>query len=211
MMQRFHQALRHFAAAAVFTLLALGAGAAQAQEEPDALVKRVAEDVLATIRADPLIQAGNQKRIQEVIETKLLPNFDFGRMTALAMGKNWRAATPEQQQRLVEEFRTLLVRTYSGALNKYRDEKVDYKPLRMNPGDTDVTVRTAVQKPGGQPVQIDYSMAKTPGGWKAYDVVVAGVSLVTNYRDEFNEQVKSGGVDGLIKVLVDKNKGAPAK
>ena len=210
-MQRFHQALRHFAAAAAFTLLALGAGAAQAQEEPDALVKRVAEDVLATIRADPLIQAGNQKRIQEVIETKLLPNFDFARMTALAMGKNWRAATPEQQQRLVEEFRTLLVRTYSGALNKYRDEKVDYKPLRMNPGDTDVTVRTAVQKPGGQPVQIDYSMAKTPGGWKAYDVVVAGVSLVTNYRDEFNEQVKAGGVDGLIKVLVDKNKGAPAK
>ena len=212
-MQRFHQALRHVAAAAVFTVLALAAGAAPAQEPeaPDALVKRVGEDVLATIRADPLIQAGNQKRIQEVIETKLLPNFDFGRMTALAMGKNWRAATPEQQQRLVEEFRTLLVRTYSGALNKYRDEKVDYKPLRMNPGDTDVTVRTAVQKPGGQPVQIDYSMAKTPGGWKAYDVVVAGVSLVTNYRDEFNEQVKSGGVDGLIKVLVDKNKGAPAK
>ena len=192
--------------------LCLSASAASAQDlAPDALVKRTAEDVLATIRADPLIQAGNQKRIQEVIETKLLPNFDFARMTALAMGKNWRAATPEQQQRLVEEFRTLLVRTYSGALNKYRDEKIDYKPLRMNPGDTDVTVRTAVQKPGGQPVQIDYSMAKTANGWKAYDVVVGGVSLVTNYRDEFNEQIRSGGVDGLIKVLVDKNKGAPAK
>ena len=187
------------------------AASAFAQEAPDALVKRVAEDVSATIRADPLIQKGDQARIRQVIETKLLPNFDFARMTALAMGKNWRAASPEQQQRLTDEFRTLLVRTYSGALNKYRDETIDYKPLRMNPGDTDVTVRTAVLKPGGAPVQIDYSMGKTANGWKAYDVIVGGVSLVTNYRDEFNEQIRSGGVDGLIKVLADKNKGTTAK
>lgn len=195
---------------ALFLLCGLAASAF-AQEAPDALVKRVAEDVSATIRADPLIQKGDQARIRQVIETKLLPNFDFARMTALAMGKNWRAASPEQQQRLTDEFRTLLVRTYSGALNKYRDETIDYKPLRMNPADTDVTVRTAVLKPGGAPVQIDYSMGKTANGWKAYDVIVGGVSLVTNYRDEFNEQIRSGGVDGLIKALADKNKGAAAK
>ena len=122
---------------------------AHAQEMPDVMVKRVAQDVLATIKADPLIQAGNEARIREVIEAKLLPNFDFARMTALAMGKNWRAATPEQQKRLTDEFRGLLVRTYSGALNQYRNETIDYKPLRMNAGDTDVTVRTAVVRASG--------------------------------------------------------------
>ena len=205
---------RGYAAWRVAAVVALAfslAAPAKAQEAPDALVKRVSQDVLATIKADPLVQAGNQARIREVMETKLLPNFDFARMTALAMGRNWRAATPEQQQRLTDEFRTLLVRTYSGALNKYRDETIEYKPLRMNPGDADVTVRTAVVKPGGTPVQIDYSMSKTPSGWKAYDVIIGGVSLVTNYRDEFNEQIKNGGVDGLLKTLADKNKGAPAK
>ena len=190
---------------------ALHAGAAQAQEAPDALVKRVSQDVIATIKTDPLIQAGNQARIREVIEAKLLPNFDFARMTALAMGNNWRAATPEQQKRLTDEFRTLLVRTYSGALNKYRDETIDYKPLRMSPADTEVTVRTLVMKAGGAPIQIDYSLEKTPDGWKAYDVMIGGVSLVTNYRDEFNEQIKNGGVDGLIKTLADSNRGVAAK
>jgi phospholipid transport system substrate-binding protein len=174
---RTNGGLARFALALAF---ACCAAVAQAQEAPDALVKRVAEDVVATIRSDPQIQAGNQARIREVIEVKLLPNFDFTRMTALAMGKNWRAATPEQQVRLTDEFRTLLVRTYSGALNKYRDEKIEYKPLRMNPADTDVTVRTQVVKPGGTPVQIDYSMEKGAAGWKAYDVIVGGVSLVTN-------------------------------
>ena len=133
------------------------------------------------------------------------------RMTALAMGKNWRTATPEQQKRLADEFKTLLVRTYSTALNKYRDETIEYKPLRMNPGDTDVIVRTQVMRQGGQPVQIDYSLTKSADGWKAYDVVIGGVSLVTNYRDEFNQQVQSGGVDGLIKSLADRNKGGAAK
>jgi phospholipid transport system substrate-binding protein len=213
-MQSIIDTLRRALAPVVLAALAapaLAQAPAAAQEGPDALVKRVSEDVIKTIKSDPKIQAGDQARIREVMETKLLPNFDFARMTALAMGKNWRSASPEQQQRLTAEFQTLLVRTYSGALNKYRDETIEYKPLRMNPGDTDVTVRTAVVKPGGTPVQIDYSMAKTPNGWKAYDVIVGGVSLVTNYRDEFNEQVKAGGVDGLIKVLADKNKGAPAK
>jgi len=184
---------------------------ALAQEAPDAVVKRVATDVVNTIKSDPAIQAGNEARIREVLDAKLLPNFDFTRMTALAMGKNWRTATPEQQKRVTDEFRALLVRTYSGALNNYRNETIDYKPLRMNPADTDVTVRTLVMKAAGSPIQIDYSMAKTPEGWRAYDVIVGGVSLVTNYRDEFNDQIKAGGVDGLIKTLADRNKGVAAK
>ena len=194
--------------AAPLTLLA---PAAFAQEAPDALVKRVAEDALATIRADKELQSGNQAKIKELIESKLLPHFDFTRMTALAMGRHWRTATPEQQKQLTDQFRTLLVRTYSGALSSYRDNTMDYKPLKMNPGDTDVIVRTEVRRPGQAPVQIDYSMEKTPDGWKAYDIIVAGVSLVTNYRDEFSDIIKSSGVDGLIKTLADKNRGpAPA-
>jgi len=192
----------------VLLALALFATAAMAQETPDALVKTVSQEMLQLIKSDPQIQAGNQQRIREVIEAKLLPHFDFERMTALAMGRNWRTATPEQQKRLVDEFRTLLVRTYSGALNQYRDEKIDYKPLRMNPSDTDVVVRTAVLKAGGSPITMDYSMEKTPSGWKAYDVVVGGVSLVTTYRDEFNNTIQTSGIDGLIKTLADKNRGA---
>ena len=204
-------AWRIAAVAGAAAALLAGAPAIRAQEAPDAMVKRVSQDVLATIRSDPLIQAGNEARIREVIEVKLVPNFDFTRMTALAMGKNWRAATPEQQKRVTDEFKTLLVRTYSSALSKYRDETIDYKPLRMNPGDTDVTVRTLVMKSGGQPVQIDYNLAKATDGWKVFDVVIGGVSLVTNYRDEFNDQVRNGGVDGLVKTLSDRNRGVAAK
>jgi phospholipid transport system substrate-binding protein len=184
---------------------------AAAQESPDATVKRVTEDTLAAARSDPQIQAGNQARIREVIEAKVAPYFDFTRITALAMGKNWRTATPEQQKQLTDEFRSLLIRTYSGALAQYREGKIDYKPLRMNAGDTEVLVRTAAVRPSGPPVPIDYSLAKTPDGWKCYDVVVGGVSLVTNYRDEFNAQIQKGGIDGLIKTLADRNKGVPAK
>ena len=208
----FERLARLRAAPTVFLVAALLLPAvALAQEAPDAVVKRVATDVINTIKSDPAIQAGNEARIREVLDAKLLPNFDFTRMTALAMGKNWRTATPEQQKRVTDEFRALLVRTYSGALNNYRNETIDYKPLRMNPADTDVTVRTLVMKAAGSPIQIDYSMAKTPEGWKAYDVIVGGVSLVTNYRDEFNDQIKAGGVDGLIKTLADRNKGVAAK
>lgn len=187
------------------------AAPAFAQEAPDAVVKRVATDVIASIKADPAIQAGNEARIRDVLEAKLLPNFEFARMTALAMGKHWKSANPEQQKRVTDEFRALLVRTYSSALNNYRNETIDYKPLRMGAGDTDVTVRTLVQRASGAPVQIDYSMEKKADGWKCYDVIVGGVSLVTNYRDEFNDQIKNGGVDGLIKTLADRNKGVAAK
>ncbi|MEO8755123.1 MAG: ABC transporter substrate-binding protein [Casimicrobiaceae bacterium] len=195
--------------AGVFCVAA--ATVAFAQEAPDALVKRVAQETMNTIKSDPKVQAGDQQRIREVVEAKLLPYFDFERITALAMGRNWRQATPEQQKQLVELFRQLLVRTYSGALAQYRDQTMDYKPLRADASATDVTVRTEVVRPGQAPVQIDYSMTKSPTGWRVYDVIVGGISLVTNYRDEFNEQIKNGGIDGLIKTLTAKNQGAPAK
>jgi len=196
---------------ACMALFLAAAVPALAQEAPDAMVKRVAEEVLQIVRTDPKVQAGDQQRMREVIETKLLPHFDFERMTALAMGRNWQKATPEQQKALADQFRTLLVRTYSGALSQYRDQKMDYKPLRAEATATEVTVRTEVIRSGQAPVSIDYGMTKTASGWKAYDVIVGGVSLVTNYRDEFNEQIKSGGVDGLIKTLTEKNKNATGK
>ena len=189
----------------------VAASVALAQEAPDALVKRVAGEVLQLTKTDPKVQAGDQQRIREVVESKLLPYFDFDRLTALAMGRNWRQASPEQQKQLVDQFRALLVRTYSGALAQYRDQAMDYKPLRAEANATDVTVRTEVIRPSQAPVQIDYSMTKTPSGWRVYDIIVGGVSLVTNYRDEFNEQIKNGGIDGLIKSLNTKNQGAPAK
>ena len=188
-------------AGVVFAFIAVSA---MAQEAPDALVKRVSQEVLGIIKSDPKVQAGDQDRIREVVETKLLPYFDFERLTALAMGRNWRQASPEQQKQLVDQFRALLVRTYSGALTQYRDQTMDYKPLRADANATEVTVRTEVVRQGQAPVPIDYSMAKG-SGWKVYDVIVGGVSLVTNYRDEFNEQIKSGGIDGLIKTLQAKN------
>jgi phospholipid transport system substrate-binding protein len=204
--------LRNLALILLSVPLGLAAALAHAQEAPDVLVKRVAEETLTAIRADKELQAGNPAKVKQLIEAKLVPHFDTARMTALAVGKNWRAATPEQQKRLTEEFQTLLIRTYSNALTNYRDNTMTYKPLRMNPGDAEAVVRTEVTRPGQAPVPIDYSMEKTPEGWKAYDVVVAGVSLVTNYRDEFNDIVRSSGIDGLIKTLADKNnKGTPAK
>jgi len=206
-------AMRAFAcarAAACVMLMAL-ALPALAQEAPDALVKRVSQEALQIIKTDPKVQAGDQARIRELIETKLTPHFDIDRMTALAAGRAYRSATPEQKKRLGEEFKTLLIRTYSSALNQYRDQTIEYKPLRMDPAATDTVVRTEVVRPGQAPVQIDYSMGKTPEGWKAYDVIVGGVSLVTNYRDEFTQQVQTGGVDGLIKSLAAKNAGGSGK
>jgi phospholipid transport system substrate-binding protein len=204
------RALASARAAAGVLLLAV-AIPAFAQEAPDALVKRVSQEALQIIKSDPKVQAGDQARIRDLIETKLTPHFDIDRMTALAAGRAYRSATPEQKKRLGEEFKTLLIRTYSSALNQYRDQTIEYKPLRMDPAATDTIVRTEVIRPGQPPVQIDYSMGKTPEGWKAYDVIVGGVSLVTNYRDEFTQQVQAGGVDGLIKSLAAKNAGGAAK
>ena len=193
-------------------ILALLAPAAAAQETaPDALVKGVTQDVIAVIKQDQDIQAGNQKKTVALVEEKVLPHFNFTRMTALAVGQSWRKATPEQQQALVEQFRTLLVRTYSSALSSYRNQVFDFKPLRAQPSDSDVLVRSEVKQTGGEPVTIDYSMEKTAGGWKVYDVVVGGVSLVTTYRDTFNSEIRNTGVDGLIKSLADKNRQLAAR
>ena len=191
--------------------LALGVflmcSSAFAQEDsPDALIKRVTDDVLTIVRQDKDIQSGNAKKAIELVEAKVLPNFNFMRMTALAMGKDWNKASPEQKKQLAEEFKTLLVRTYSNALTGYKDQTVRYKPTRMQAGDTDVVVKTEVVQAGAKPIQLDYSMEKQAEGWKVYDVIVAGVSLVTNYRDTFSQEVRANGVDGLIKMISTKNK-----
>ena len=191
----------------VWAFAALAVAGASAQDlTPDALVKTVTQDVIAVIKQDKEIQAGDRKRSVALVEEKVLPHFNFTRMTALAMGTNWRKAAPEQQQALVKEFRTLLVRTYSTALSAYRNQVIEVKPLRAKPDDTDVVVRSEVKQSGTEPVTLDYSMEKTPNGWKVYDVAVGGVSLVTTYRDAFANEVRNVGVDGLIKALADKNR-----
>ena len=178
---------------------------AQASMAPDALVKSVTTEVIDIVRADKAIQSGDSSAAVVLVEEKVLPHFDFRIMTSLAVGRDWRQASKEQREKLVEEFRTLLVRTYSNALTTYRDQTIDYKPLRARDGDTDVTVRTEVRQPGARPVSIDYSLEKQGDEWKVYDVVVAGVSLVTNYRSSFSNEIRSTGIDGLISSLEDKN------
>ncbi len=190
----------------VWALAAL-TGAATAQElAPEALVRMVTQDVIAVVKQDRDIQAGDRKKSIALVEEKVLPHFNFTRMTALAMGVNWRKATPEQQQALVTEFRTLLVRTYSTALSAYRNQVIEVLPPRAKPADTEVVVRSVVKQSGTEPVTIDYFMEKNPDGWKVYDVAVAGVSLVTTYRDTFANEVRNVGVDGLIKALAEKNR-----
>jgi phospholipid transport system substrate-binding protein len=190
-----------------WALAALAIQAASAQElAPDALVKAVTQDVIAVIKQDKDIQAGDRKKSIALVEEKVLPHFDFTRMTALAMGANWRKATPEQQRALVAEFRTLLVRTYSTALSAYRNQVIEVKPLRAKPDDSEVVVRSEVKQSGTEPVTLDYSMQKTAHGWKVYEVAVGGVSLVTTYRDAFANEVRNAGVDGLIKSLAEKNR-----
>lgn len=191
---------------ASLAFFALTPAIAQDAQAPDALVKDVTQDVIAIVKQDKDIQSGNTKKTIALVEQKVLPHFNFTRMTALAMGVNWRKATPDQQKLLIDEFRTLLVRTYSTALTSYRNQAIDFKPLRAQPADTDVTVRSEVRQSGAEAVTIDYSMEKTPSGWKVYDVVVGGVSLVTTYRDTFANEVRNAGVDGLIKTLSDKNR-----
>jgi phospholipid transport system substrate-binding protein len=187
--------------------LSLAAAALPAQDlAPDALVKSISTEVTAIVKQDKDIQAGHQKKIDELVDAKVLPHFDFTRMTALAVGRNWPKANPEQQKVLTGEFRTLLVRTYSSALSNYKNQVIEFKPLRAAPGDTDVTVKTQVKQTGAEPISIDYNMEKLPGGWKIYDVVVGGVSLVTNYLETFNAEVRDGGIDGLIKSLSSKNR-----
>jgi phospholipid transport system substrate-binding protein len=192
-------------------LLAGGLACAQAQElAPDVLVKNVTTEVVELITKDKEIRTGNRTKLIQVIEAKVLPHFNFSSMTALAMGQNWNKATPEQKKRLVEEFKALLVRTYASALAAYSEQRFDFRPLRARPTDTDVIVNVRVIQPGSQPVPIDYSMEKTAAGWKVYDVMVGGVSLVANYRTEFNATVREVGIEGLIRNLQVKNRSLEA-
>lgn len=180
---------------------------ARAQEivAPDVLAKNVTDEVLAVLRADKDIQSGNTKKVVDLVETKVLPHFEFARMTRLAVGPNWRKATADQQKALINEFRSLLVQTYAATLAAYRNQTIEYRPLRMQPADTEVVVKSLIQQSGGKPVTVDYKMEKTATGWKVYDMVVADLSLVQNYRGSFETEVRKGGIDGLIKALVDKN------
>jgi phospholipid transport system substrate-binding protein len=180
--------------------------AAAAQETPDALVKRTTDEVLAIIKSDKDLQAGNTRKVVELAEQKVLPHFDFERMTRLAVGRNWAQASDAQKQALIKEFRTLLVRTYSTSLTAYRNQTIEVKPTKMGAQDKEVTVRTAVIQQGGPPIPIDYAMEKVDSGWKVYDVVIDGVSLVTTYRGSFNDNIQKGGIDGLIKTLSERNK-----
>lgn len=172
---------------------------------PDELVRRTTNDVLNIIRQDKDIQSGNMRKIVELAEAKVLPNFDFPRMTQLALGRNWRDASDAQKQALTKEFRTLLVRTYSTSLAQYRNQIIDVKPAKFAPADTDAIVKTLVNQPGTQPIPIDYSMEKTAQGWKAYDIMIDGVSLVTNYRSTFADEIRKSGIDGLIKTITERN------
>lgn len=173
---------------------------------PDALAKSVTDDVLAVLRADKEIQSGNLGKVVELVEKKVLPHFDFTRMTQLAVGRHWQQASPEQQKALVAEFRALLVQTYAATFAAYRDQKIEYRPLRMEPAETDVVVKSLINQSGGKPVTVDYKMRKADSGWKVYDVVVGDLSLVQTYRGTFSSEVQKGGVDGLVKALADKNK-----
>jgi phospholipid transport system substrate-binding protein len=186
----------------------LAAVPAWAQEvAPDVLAKRVTDEVVTVLRADKDIQAGNTKKLLDLVEAKILPHFNFSRMTRLAVGAPWRQATPAQQQSLTTEFRTLLVNTYTSAFAQYKDQVIEYRPFKMAPGDTDVVVRSLIkQKTGADPIDINYSMEKVDGAWKVYDVVIAGVSLVQNYRSSFASEMQKSGVDGLIATLTAKNK-----
>ncbi len=193
-------------------LFVVGTANAQSPQEgaPDVLVKNVTLEVVELIAKDKEIQSGNRAKLIELIEARVLPHFNFSAMTALAMGQSWNKASPEQKKRLTEEFRTLLVRTYASALAAYSDQRLEFRPLRAKPTDTDVTVNVRVIQSGAQPVPIDYNMEKTSSGWKVYDVMVGGVSLVANYRTEFNNAVREVGIDGLIKSLQTKNRSLAA-
>lgn len=187
-------------------VIALQLGTAWAQEAPDALVKRVSEEILAIAKTDKQVQAGNQERIMEVVRAKILPHINFQRMTQLTAGRYWREATPEQQQALTNEFRTLLVYTYAGAVAQIRNQTLEFKPMRATPDDTEVEVRTAVIQSRGDPIQLNYRLEKGPNGWKIVDVNILGAWLVQTYRNSFAAEIQKGGIDGLIKALNERNK-----
>ncbi len=200
----------YFGIAVLLSTLLLAPTTWAIETSPDILVNNTAQEVLAIIKRDKDIQSGNKAKILELVESKILPHFNFARMTRLAMGKNWSKAAPQQQQELEKQFRTLLVRTYYKALSVYSHHTIKVTPLKAIAGDY-ATVKTQVIQTHGQPVSIDYSMEKTSNGWKVYDITVAGISLVINYRSSFNSQIRRGGIEGLLKTLSEKNRMLDAK
>jgi phospholipid transport system substrate-binding protein len=180
---------------------------ARAETAPDEMIRRLSVEVIDAVKADKAIQAGDVARIVALVDNKVMPHVNFQRMTAAAVGRNWRSATPEQQKRLQEEFKVLLVRSYAGALTQVKDQTVQLRPLRANPGDSEVVVRTEI-KGKGEPVQLDYRLEKAGDGWRIYDVNVLGVWLVEQYRTSFSQEITAGGIDGLINKLSERNKGA---
>lgn len=191
----------------------LGVACVVAQAEPvaaDSFIKQVSGEVIDTVKSDQAIQGGDFKKVLTLVDTKILPHVNFQRMTASAVGRYWRQATPDQQKRLQDEFKTLLVRTYSGALAQVKDQSIELKPLRAKPDDTEVIVRSEI-KGKGDPIQLDYRLEKAGDAWKIYDVNVLGIWLVENYRSSFAQEISASGIDGLITKLADKNKAAAAK
>jgi phospholipid transport system substrate-binding protein len=198
-------------ALAALALHVPAARAVDASTPPDQLVRDVTTEVLNILRSNVAQQSDDSSKVVDLVNAKVLPHFNFRRMTSLAVGKDWRSATAEQQSRLTEAFRTLLVRTYSNALTQYRNEIIDFKPFRANAGDKQVRVGTLARQPGGQPIAIDYMLETSPDGWKVFDVVVAGVSLVTNYRGNFADEIRTKGIDGLIASIESKNQSLEKK
>ena len=184
-----------------------GSAIAQASESPEVLIQRVAAELIEAVKSDAALRNGDQTRVIALVDNRLLPHVNFTRMTASSVGRFWRQATPEQKQKLQAEFKTLLVRTYSGALSQVKDQTLVVKPLRANPGDTEVIVRSELRTPGRDPVQLDYRVEKTETGWKVYDLNVLGVWLVETYRGQFAQEINAKGLDGLIAALAQRNRG----
>lgn len=194
--------MKFFVSMAAAFLVLLAPTASLADElGPDQLVRKLSEDVIEILRNDEALRNGDTTAAVRLIEEAVLPHFNLRRMTMLAVGRDWREATPEQQQRLVDAFYGMLVRTYSNALTQYRDQTIEFRPLRISPDETTVRVQTFIRQSGAQPVGVDYMMERTSDGWKVFDIVVAGVSLVTNYRGTFTQEIRAGGIDGLIRSL----------
>jgi phospholipid transport system substrate-binding protein len=198
--------IKQLIAAASLAMATSAFAAAPAGEAPDALVKRISADVIETAKTDKDIQAGNRKKVMDLVESKILPYVDFQRMTSLAAGRHWRDASPEQQKQLSNEFRTLLIFTYSGALSQIKNETVEFKPLRADPADQEVEVRSSVNVARGEPITLNYRLAKTPAGWKIFDINVLGAWLVETYKGTFATEIGKSGIDGLIKALAERNK-----
>ncbi len=184
-----------------------GSAMAQASESPEVLIQRVAAELIEAVKSDAALRNGDTGRVIALVDNRLLPHVNFTRMTAASVGRFWRQATPEQKQKLQAEFKTLLVRTYSGALSQVKDQTLVVKPLRANPGDTEVIVRSELRTPGRDPVQLDYRVEKTETGWKVYDLNVLGVWLVETYRGQFAQEINAKGLDGLIAALAQRNRG----